>query len=58
MNELMQYSYKGNTNPMQLISTWGGLLLAIRRDLVGNKTKLNEVDMLRSMITDIDKITK
>ena len=35
---------------------WGRLLLEIRKD-VGNKhTKLNELDMLRWLITDIDKL--
>ena len=57
MNDFMQYTYKGNTDAKELVSMWGGLLLAIRRDLIGKKTKLSEIDMLRSTITDIDKVT-
>jgi hypothetical protein len=42
-------------DPKQLMRLWGGLRLAIRKGLGNKKTKLNEYDMLRGMITGIDK---
>ena len=59
LNDVMQYSYKmpqtGQVLPQDLVSHWGGLLLAIRRDLGNNKTELKEIDMFRSFIKDIDE---
>ena len=43
-------------SPSDLVQSWGGVLLAIRRDLRNRKTQLRELDMLRSSITDIDDI--
>jgi len=61
-NAFLRYGYKGeaNENPEQrgvtYMKLWGKLLLEIRKD-VGNKdTKLNEFDMLRWLISDIDKL--
>lgn len=59
LNNVMQYSYKlpqaGTVQPQDLVSHWGGLLLAIRRDLGNKKTELKEIDMFRSYIKDIDE---
>ena len=41
--------------PKELVELWGGLLLAIRRDLGDKKTTLKEVEMLTGHITDIHK---
>ena len=41
--------------PAKLVKYWGGLLLAIRRDLGDKKTKLTELDMLLSQISDIHR---
>ena len=61
-NALWEYAYKSEAdeNPEQrgvtYMKLWGKLLLEIRKD-VGNKdTKLNEADMLRWLIKDIDKL--
>ena len=58
-NEFMQFFYgldeNSTTDPKEIINTWGRLILAIRRDLGNKNTKLKEVDMLKSWITDIDK---
>ena len=39
-----------------MMRIWGGLLLEIRRSLGNKKTKLDEFDMLRAMIEDIDSL--
>ena len=61
-NALLQYGYKDGANEnveqrgKMYLRLWGRLLLEIRKD-VGNKdTELNEVDMLRWLIKDIDKL--
>ena len=58
-NDLMQYFFKlGTTEKQDMRVTarlWGKLRLEIRRSLGNKKTKLNEFDMLRGEITDIDK---
>ena len=61
-NAFLQHGYKrqANENNKQSVAVymtlWGKLLLEIRRD-VGNKdTKLDEYDMLRWLIRDIDKL--
>lgn len=61
VNSFMQYIYGLDAEgqsvvPRDLVAIWGGLILAIRRDLVSKKTKLKEIDMLRSMIKDIDTV--
>jgi len=61
-NALLQYGYKDEASEnveqrgKMYLRLWGRLLLEIRKD-VGNKdTELNEVDMLRWLIKDIDKL--
>lgn len=60
-NDLMKHTYEAESsdqqNPREMMRLWGKLLLEIRKSLGNNKTKLNEFDMLRSMIKDIDKIS-
>jgi hypothetical protein len=59
-NDMMQYFYKagpsGPEDPTEGIRLWGVLLLKIRRSLGNRKTKLSEVEMLRGMITDIERL--
>ena len=59
LNEMMQFFYKAEDSssipPKKLIELWGGLLLAIRRDLGTGDTRLKNIDMLRASITDIDQ---
>ena len=59
-NDLMQYFFKLGTTGKQdmrvTVRLWGRLRLEIRRSLGNKKTKLNEFDMLRGEITDIDKL--
>ena len=58
-NTLMQHSFKSNDpdkqDPFETMRLFGILRLEIRRSLGNKKTKLNELDMLRGEITDIDK---
>lgn len=59
----MQKNYRAETDgiettPTEFITAWGGVLLAIRRDLRYRKTKLTEIDMLRYSIKDIDEIVQ
>ena len=61
-NNLMQFAYQqtdpSKANPAEMMLNWGKLLLEIRR-AVGNKnTKLKEIDMLKGMVKDIEKIQK
>lgn len=57
-NKLMQHTYKagasGAQDPKEMLKLWGYFLLAIRKSLGNKKTKLNNLDMMRGMITDID----
>ena len=61
-NDLMQFIYGRNTNTEkegasnELLILLGKLLLEIRKDVGNDKTQLTPKDMLRSMITDIDRI--
>ena len=61
-NALLQYGYKGeaDVNKEQrgetYMNLWGKLLLEIRRDVGNRKTGLGELDMLRWLISDIDKL--
>jgi len=61
-NDLMQYFFKLSPNVQQdmreTVKLWGKLRLEIRRSLGNKKTKLDEFDMLRGEITDIDKLEK
>ena len=63
LNSLMQHLYniesgKEEKDHIKLFTLWGKLLLEIRKDLCNKKTKLNEFDMLKSMIKDIDELMK
>jgi hypothetical protein len=57
-NALMQHTYEaestGKQDPKEMMRLWGRLLLEIRKSLGNKKTSLNEVEMLRGMIKDID----
>jgi hypothetical protein len=59
-NALMKHTYEaestGKQDPKEMMRLWGSLLLEIRRSLGNKKTKLNEFDMLRAMIKDIDNL--
>lgn len=57
-NDFFQYLYKDESErkSSELLNHLGKVVLEIRRDLGNNKTELKEYDMLRSMITDIDKL--
>ena len=56
----MQHTYKREVaekqDPKEMMRLWGSLLLEIRKSLGNRKTKLDEWDMLRAMIKDIDKL--
>ena len=58
-NNLMKHTYEveatGNPYPEEMMLLWGKLLLEIRKSLGNKKTKLDEFDMLRAMIKDIEK---
>ena len=64
LNKLIQYFYsaeileEGGTaaNPADMLDHFGGVLLAIRRDLGNKGTKLTAIDMLRIQIKDIDQL--
>lgn len=57
-NALMKHTYEAETtgrqDPKQMMHLWGRLLLEIRKSLGNKRTKLDEIDMLRGMIKDID----
>ncbi|MFA5877596.1 MAG: hypothetical protein WC880_04530 [Candidatus Paceibacterota bacterium] len=56
-NNMFQYAYKMENNNPDIKKTmwlWGHLLLEIRRNVGNRDTSLNEYDMLRAMIKDID----
>lgn len=57
-NDYFQYLYKDESekNPIEMLNSLGKVILEIRKDLGNNKTVLKEFDMLRFMITDIDKL--
>ena len=59
-NNLMQYTFEaeaaGAPDTGQMMRRWGALLLEIRKSLGNKKTKLDEKDMLRGMIKDIDQL--
>jgi hypothetical protein len=61
-NKMMQHSYKaeetGKQDPKEMMRLWGSLLLEIRKSLGNKNTKLDEWDMLRGMIKDIDRFTR
>ena len=61
-NSLMVFFYnaqkigKDNIQPREMIARWGKFLLELRKSLGNPKTALSEIDMLRSLIKDIDNI--
>ena len=59
-NNLMKHAYEAETtgiqDPKEMMRLWGKLLLEIRKSLGNKKTKLDEFDMLRAMVKDIDKL--
>ena len=61
-NALLQYGYKGEADENKeqrgetYMKLWGKLLLEIRKDVGNKKTGLSELDMLRWLISDIDKL--
>lgn len=59
-NNMMQYFYgmqesQSEESSREVLAHFGGLLIAIRRDLGSKKTKLEVPDMLRSQVNDIEK---
>ena len=58
-NELMQGLYKGKTEtePKVVMKQFAKFILSIRKDVYNKHTKLEEWDMLKFMITDIEKLT-
>ena len=56
LNHFMQDIYHNNNTPPLILTNWGHLLLAIRKDLGNKGTKLNEKDMLSSQVKDIDQL--
>lgn len=57
-NDFFQYLYNNtdNMDPRQMLNLLGNVILQIRKDLGNHKTMLSEMDMLRFMISDIDKL--
>lgn len=62
-NSLMQYTYKmadpqgdSPADPRDMMRLWGQLLLEIRRSLGNTDTELSNIDMLRFLIRDIEKL--
>ena len=61
-NALWEYAYKSESEEnaeergKTYMRLWGRLLLEIRKDVGNKKTSLNEFDMLRWLIRDIDKL--
>lgn len=59
-NALMKHTYEveatGKQDTKEFMRMWGNFLLEIRRSLGNKKTKLDEFDMLRAMIKDIDSL--
>ncbi len=56
-NSMMQAFYKGESenDPKETMRKFAIFLLSIRKDLYNKNTKLKEWDMLKFMITDIEK---
>jgi hypothetical protein len=67
-NNLMQYIYRiqrlhksegyEEKDPTELLRLWGNLMLEIRKSLGHKNTKLDEWDMFRGTIKDIDKVAE
>ena len=61
VNAFMSYSFQRDdgTDPGHManfIRLWGRVHLAIRRDLGNSDTRLDEIDMFRHLITDIERL--
>lgn len=60
-NAFWEYAYKGETDEnkeqrgITFIMLWGKLLLEIRKDVGNKKTQLDERDMIKWLIKDIDR---
>ncbi len=56
-NNFFQHLYKNesNQNPTESLKKLGKVILEIRKDLGNDKTILKEFDMLKFMLTDIEK---
>ena len=59
-NNMMQSFYKNEavTAPEKTMKKFATVILSIRKDIYNKNTKLNEWDMLKFMITDIEKFTR
>lgn len=57
-NNMMQSFYKGEAtdNPKLVMRKFASFILNVRKDLYNKNTKLKEWDMLKFMITDIEKL--
>ncbi|MFC5272059.1 hypothetical protein [Adhaeribacter terreus] len=56
-NDFFQFLYNqpDTSSPKLMMTYLGRLVIEIRKDIGNNSTTLKELDMLRFMITDIDK---
>lgn len=59
-NEMMQSFYKNESenDPKKTMKKFAGFLLSVRKDVYNKNTKLKDWDMLKFMITDIEKFTE
>jgi len=57
-NNMMQSFYKNESenNPKLALKKFAGFLLSVRKDVYNKNTKLKDWDMLKFMITDIEKL--
>jgi AcrR family transcriptional regulator len=57
-NNMMQSFYKNESenNPKLALKNFAGFLLSVRKDVYNKNTKLKDWDMLKFMITDIEKL--
>jgi hypothetical protein len=59
-SDFMQYNYKRTeaepATPKDMLRYFGRILLAIRRSLGNQKTQLDEIDMIKWFIRDLDAI--
>ncbi len=56
LGKLFQVGRTGSLGPHEMVETFGGLLLAIRKDLGNRSTRLRERDMLDVIIKDLDQV--
>lgn len=58
-NEMMQAFFKGEAekDPKNTMRKFAAFILSIRKDVYNKNTKLKDWDMLKFMITDIEKFT-